>query len=144
MTKPIESGPHYKLIPALLSREEFDLQVKKRQGFRCLMCEKPAVDSHHLLDRKLFEDGGYYLQNGVALCADHHWEAELTKVTVEELRKRANINEVIVPPGFDKTKVYDKWGNEVVSETKRLPGPLIDDEGCQRALALAGVLWHLY
>jgi hypothetical protein len=128
----------------LLSREKFDELVKLRSHGKCVLCGKEATDAHHILDRKLFSDGGYYLDNGAALCADHHWDAELTTVTVEDIRKAAGIEARVLPPELDPAKVYDKWGNEVVSETKRKPGPLIDDEGCQRAMALGGVMWHLY
>ena len=37
-----------------------------------MVCKKPAVDAHHLLERRLWPDGGYHLDNGVSLCAEHH------------------------------------------------------------------------
>ena len=30
------------------------------------------VDAHHIMDRRLWKDGGYYLSNGAALCSKHH------------------------------------------------------------------------
>lgn len=98
------------------------------------MCNKPAVDSHHILDRKLFPDGGYYLDNGAALCSHHHLEAETTAITVAAIRAMAGITTPVLPPGFDPDVTYDKWGNEVVSSTMIILGPLKNDTGCRRAL----------
>jgi hypothetical protein len=87
-----------------------------------------------VLDRKLFPDGGYYLGNGAALCDKHHRLAEATVLSVEEVRTQARIHEPALPPGFDLTKVYDKWGNHVISAEIILLGPLKLDTGCRKAL----------
>ena len=41
----------------LLSRTDFDALVKHRSHGRCVLCGVPAVDAHHVLDRKLYPDG---------------------------------------------------------------------------------------
>lgn len=63
----------------LLSRTDFDALVKHRSHGRCVLCDAPAVDAHNVLDHKLYQDGGYYLCNGAAVCSacsyghlDHH------------------------------------------------------------------------
>lgn len=43
----------------LLSREDFKTLVFKRDQNKCVVCSSGAVDAHHLLERKLFADGGY-------------------------------------------------------------------------------------
>lgn len=120
----------------LLSREEFKKQVFARDKNQCLFCTKKAVDAHHILERKLFPDGGYYLNNGASLCEIHHLDAEKTLLSVEEIREKAKITNACLPPGFLNTKIYDKWGNEIINGDLE-PGPLFLDEGCQRML-LAG------
>ena len=117
----------------LLDRDNFKKEVFKRDGHRCLFCSLAAVDAHHILERKLFEDGGYYLENGASLCEDHHMQAEQTVLSVEEIRSRAKILKPILPKNFDAKKIYDKWGNEI-KEGEIIPGPLFLDQGCQRML----------
>jgi hypothetical protein len=97
-------------MPTLLSREEFKRQVFARDKNKCVICGAPAVDAHHIMDRKLWEDGGYYLDNGVSLCENHHWEAELDKITPDELRMLLGLCTVL-PPQLTIGMVYDKWGN---------------------------------
>jgi hypothetical protein len=67
----------------LLTREEFKKQVFARTKGRCCVpgCNCDAVDAHHIMDRKLWNDGGYYLSNGAALCSKHHLDAEQGKIT---------------------------------------------------------------
>lgn len=128
----------------LLSREDFDRLVKLRSHGMCVACAKPAVDSHHVLDRKLFHDGGYYLGNGAALCAQHHLDAEATTLSVNAVRALAGIKTPVLPPGFSPDLTYDKWGNEVVNEHIIIEGPLAHDTGCRRALQLGRKLHLLY
>lgn len=97
----------------LLTRDEFREKCLKRDSFVCIICKIKADSVHHIIDRKLFDDGGYYISNGASLCAEHHLEAENCEISVEELRQAAGITEIILPEGFDKNLVYDKWGQEV-------------------------------
>ncbi len=43
----------------LLTRDNFREAVFKRDKNLCLVCNKQAKDAHHILERKLWEDGGY-------------------------------------------------------------------------------------
>jgi hypothetical protein len=95
----------------LLTRQEFKRQVFARDKNSCVVCGKLAVDAHHILDRKLWPDGGYYLDNGVSLCEDHHWDAELSRLSPDHLRTLANIQIRLLPPHLDPNLTYDKWGN---------------------------------
>jgi 5-methylcytosine-specific restriction endonuclease McrA len=81
----------------LLTRNEFREAVFKRDGYCCVVCKKPAKDAHHIIERRLWDDGGYYLDNGVSLCEEHHLKAEMTILTCEELRDLAGIQKAIVP-----------------------------------------------
>ena len=78
----------------LLSREEFKKQVFARTNGKCCVpgCNCDAVDAHHIMDRKLYRDGGYYIVNGAALCSKHHLEAEKGIITPLDCMHYMNIN----------------------------------------------------
>lgn len=98
------------------------------------------MDAHHIVDRSLFPDGGYYLNNGASVCAECHWLAEMTVISCEHLRQLAEIDEVILPPGFDPLLKYDKWGNVILDSGRRLKGPLFSQENVQKVLRKANFL----
>ena len=83
---------------ALLSRDTFDQYVKWRAHGRCVVCSAPAEDAHHIFDRKLYPNGGYYLGNGAAVCGACHWLVEMTSISVEDIRLRAGIRTPVLPP----------------------------------------------
>lgn len=118
----------------LLTRDQFREAVFKRDKHKCVVCGLPAVDAHHIMERKLFQDGGYYLNNGASLCSGCHLKAETTEISVEYLCTCCGIKEVLLPTGFDPGKEYDKWGNEILPNGSRLRGPLFEDKSVQRAL----------
>ena len=122
----------------LLSREEFEKQVLKKSGGKCVFCEEKAVDAHHILDRKLFKEGGYYVENGAAVCKHHHFQCELTLISVEEVRSAAGHSIKILPPNFEDALVYDKWGNLIEGDGSIVPGPLIEDKGRLTMLKRSG------
>jgi hypothetical protein len=96
----------------LLTRKEFKRQVFERDNHKCVICGGSAVDAHHIIDRKVWIDGGYYLDNGVSLCEEHHWDAELSKITPVALREKIGLH-TILPTHLDPQLIYDKWGNPV-------------------------------
>lgn len=104
-------------MKTLLSREEFNTIVLKRDGYKCVLCSHQTdLAVHHILDRALFTDGGYYEDNGVTLCPKHHLEAENGIFSCEELRDAAKIETIFLPPKYDPTKKWDKWGEEIKGE----------------------------
>jgi len=125
---------------SLLSREDFRRQVFARDRGLCVVCGAPAQDAHHILERRLFDDGGYYLSNGAALCAQHHIEAEKTTLSVETIREKVGINAPALPSHFHPDERYDKWGNIILSNGRRTKGELFDDESVQKILRQGGVL----
>lgn len=109
-----------------------------------MFCDLPAVDAHHIFDRKLFEDGGYYLNNGAAVCEHHHLMCEQTLIPLPKVYESARITDPVLPPGFDlPVESYDKWGNVFTNDgwAMRKAGPLANDTGCQTALKRANLLW---
>ena len=95
----------------LLTRTEFREQVLARSQGQCVFCKKAAVDAHHILERRLWNDGGYYLNNGIAVCEEHHKDCEKTIISVEEARSAGGITNIIIPEHLYEDQVYDKWGN---------------------------------
>ena len=117
----------------LLTREQFREFSFKRDKNTCVFCNKPSVDPHHM-DRKLFKNGGYYLNNCASVCEYHHWEVEKTNITVKDVRIAAKITTIILPEGFEISKEYDKWGNVILTNGRRLPGPMFLEENVQKIL----------
>lgn len=118
----------------LLTRDEFRNSVFERDGHKCVVCGKPAKDAHHIIERRLFSDGGYYLDNGASLCEEHHIEAEKTCISVDYLRECIGAEEIILPEHFYRDIEYDKWGNIVMPNGTRVKGELFYDESVQKIL----------
>ena len=124
----------------LLTRDAFRDDVFTRDGHRCVFCDAPAVDAHHIIERRLWPDGGYYLNNGASVCEAHHLRCEETTISVEDVRHACGITKIIVPPHLYADQPYDKWGNPVLANGQRLKGELFFDESVQKILAAGGVL----
>ena len=119
----------------LLTREEFRRLVFERDGNKCVLCGKDAVDVHHIMERRLWSDGGYYLDNGASLCGVHHLECESTVISTSDLREACGIKKVVLPDHLYADHVYDKWGNIECGNGRRLKGELYNDEGVQKVMA---------
>lgn len=78
----------------LLTRQRFHDDVFQRDGGRCVVCGAPAVDAHHIVGRAQFADGGYYLDNGVAVCATCHVIVERPGFPHDALRALIGLREV--------------------------------------------------
>ena len=135
----------------LLSRNEFRERVFARDGYRCVICgaiegqklhndgHPCRLDAHHIIERRLWSDGGYYLDNGATLCdySNHgcHLDAETTEISVEEIRARAGITNIILPDDMYADHTYDKWGNVIMANGMRTKGPLFNDLSVQKILS---------
>lgn len=148
--------------PKLLTRDEFRESVFARDGHRCVFCGKRAedtpegkLDAHHIVERRLWSDFGYYLENGVTVCEEHHLACERTVISVEECREQAGITKIIVPDQFYPEQPITKWGDYILEDGRRTRGELFYDESVQKILASGGMLdrytlyvkygrtWHL-
>lgn len=124
----------------LLTRDKFREAVFARDNRKCVFCEKHAKDAHHILERRLFSDGGYYLDNGASVCHEHHIKCETTEISVEDVRAACKIQKKIVPLHLYPDQVYDKWGNPVIENGRRLKGELFHDESVQKILKQGNML----
>lgn len=118
-----------------LDRDEFRNLVFQRDGHKCVICKETAQDAHHIVERRLWNDGGYHLNNGASLCGYHHLCAEATTISCQEIRDAAGIKKVIMPDSFRDDEVIDKWGDGILPDGKRTKGPLFNDESVQKILA---------
>lgn len=121
-------------MDGLLSREEFRKAVFERDGHKCVVCKRDAVDSHHIVERRLFANGGYFRDNGVSVCSEHHLAAESTELSCDELREAAGIKKIVLPEHFYEDEPLDKWGNQILPNGQRLRGELFDDPSVQKII----------
>ncbi len=129
----------------LLTRDNFRNSVFERDNHHCVIpnCGLPAVDAHHILERRLFSDGGYYLSNGASVCAQHHIDCERTLISTEQLRTYIGITDPAIPEHLYPDQPYDKWGNPVLPNGTRMRGELFFDASVQKILKEGNVL-HLF
>lgn len=127
----------------LLSRDDFRNLVFERDKNACVICKSPGQDAHHIIERKLWNDGGYYLDNGSTLCGACHIKAEETTLSCNEIRKACGIEKIILPEHLYDEYEYDKWGNIINPSGTRTIGELFYDESVQKILKQGNVL-HLF
>lgn len=127
----------------ILTRDNFRESVFERDNHKCVVCGQPGKDAHHIIERRLFDDGGYYIDNGATLCEKHHLEAEMTIISPQELRDIIGIKKIILPEHLYTDQEYDKWGNIMLPNGNRLKGELFFDESVQKILKQGDVL-HLF
>lgn len=122
--------------PTLLTRDNFREAVFRRDQGRCVFCPATtSLDAHHIVERRLWPDGGYYLDNGATVCETHHRACEATTISCDEVRTAAKIARVLLPPHLYPDEKYDKWANPFLPNGTRLRGELFHDESVQRVLA---------
>lgn len=124
----------------ILTRDNFREGVFERDKGKCVFCDSAAKDAHHILERRLWPDGGYYLSNGASVCEEHHIKCETTEISVEEVRLAAGITKKMIPPHMYDDVEYDKWGNVLLADGRRLKGELFFDESVQKILEKGGML----
>lgn len=147
MRKTSRTNPHGPdTSEPLLSRDVFRESVFARDGHACVICGRTRdpetrLDAHHIIERRLFTNGGYYLSNGATLCDRGpsgrdgcHLKAEQTLLSVEDIRHAAGISTPVLPAELYPDHVYDKWGNAILSDGTRTKGPLLEDESVRKVL----------
>lgn len=123
----------------LFDAEQFRDAVFKRDRHSCVICSAPAVDAHYILASQLWDDGGHYLENGVSLCRKHQLECNMTHLSPKQVRDAARIQQVVLPGHFQEAN-YDHWGNEILTNGRRLRGELFVDDEVQEILSKGLVL----
>jgi hypothetical protein len=98
--------------------------------------ETENLSVHHIIERRLFENGGYFIQNGATLCGPCHIAAETTELSCFDIRAAAKIDFILLPEDYYPDHEYTKWGDVVMPNGTRMKGPLFDDESVQKVLAM--------
>ena len=125
----------------LLTRDQFRESCLIRDNHCCVICQsKDKLSVHHIIERRCWEDGGYYMNNGATLCEFHHIKAEETTLTCDEIRSKVGITEILLPDHLYGDQEYDKWGNIILPSGQRLKGDLFNDESVQKILQQGNVL----
>lgn len=119
----------------LLTRTTFRENTFIRDDYTCVWCKtkEGQFDAHHIFERRLWPDEGYYLENGATLCEPCHRLAESTEISVEDLHTKIGIIQYPIPPSFITGERYDKWGNPILSNGTRTKGQLF--QGHEKVLA---------
>lgn len=125
---------------ALLSRDKFRTSVFERDNHTCVFCDKPAQDAHHIMERRLWPDQGYYILNGASVCNVCHILCEQTVISTDEVRAACGITKTIIPPHLYQDQPYDKWGNPIMPNGTRLKGELFFDPSVKKILEAGKVL----
>lgn len=113
-----------------MSRAEFRARCVERDGGECLVptCEKPVTkdpdgpgEVHHIIERKLWPDGGYIPENGASVCNEHHRMAEDNIIPPQAFWRWSDSEGAAVPERgkLPKDRVWqfpeyqiDKWGEQ--------------------------------
>lgn len=126
-----------------LTRQEFNEVCLERDGFSCVFCKSTdGIHVHHIIDRRLFLDGsqGYFEANGASVCEPCHIKCEMTVISCEEAREACGIHTTCLPEDFYSGERYDKWGNTILLDGNRTPGPVFYDESVQKILKRGNAL----
>ena len=79
MKNLLNGAQKFQHIEPLLTREEFRNEVFERDNYTCVFCDKPAIDAHNILERRLWgETLGVFKINGASVCGEHHIACEMT------------------------------------------------------------------
>jgi 5-methylcytosine-specific restriction endonuclease McrA len=104
-------------MKVLLTREEARQKTLDRDHNKCIICnEINELTIHHIIDRSLFKDQGYYIDNLITLCPVCHIKSENGTYTCNELREKANIDNIVLPDGYDNSVEIDKWAISLKKE----------------------------
>lgn len=113
-----------------MSRADFREQCVNRDNGQCLIpwCQNDVIadpngpgEIHHIIERKLWSDGGYLPDNGVCVCNEHHQMAEQNEIPPQAFWQWAGITNPVVPtPGGTPMRCHiddpgemmaiNKWG----------------------------------
>lgn len=93
------------------NRSQFREEVFARENNTCIVpwCSNKADDAHHILERSLWNNGGYISQNGVGVCNKHHKYAEESEIPPQAFYQWIGITDPELPETVS-SKFCDKWG----------------------------------
>lgn len=95
------------------NRKEFRETCLDRDDEQCLVpwCINEATEVHHILERELWNNGGYIPNNGASVCNKHHRYAESNDIPPQAFWMWIGVENPPLPKSI-QTKDVDKWGKE--------------------------------
>jgi|AntDeeMetagen134_2_1112570.scaffolds.fasta_scaffold01233_8 hypothetical protein len=101
------------MTPELLSRSVFSDRALERDNETCVIpwCDADADEVHHVIERSLWSDGGYYLRNAASVCNPHHRYAEDNHIPPQAFWRWIGV-EPLTPEQFTSFHI-NKWGDEL-------------------------------
>lgn len=118
----------------------FTAHVLARDGNKCVFCSSPAVSVHQLFAKELWDDGGFFAENGASVCQTHLHACRATEISVETVAAAIGISEPVLPEHLYSVQRYDTWGNPILQDGRRARGELFDLPAVQAELSRAGHL----
>ena len=109
----------------LLTRDDFKRLCMERDNQKCRLCGfDKDLSVHHIIERKLWSDGGYYISNGITVCPRCHIQVEGCFVMPSVLWEKIGVKlhdvenlSYLYPDGcFELDTAYDKWMQEILYE----------------------------
>jgi len=106
-----------------MTREEFREECVYRDYGECIVpgCDAEVTadpdgpgEVHHIIERKLWEDGGYFPANGASVCNPHHRLAEENIIPPQAFWRWVGTNAPTIPEQCDSIDI-DKWGESLES-----------------------------
>lgn len=108
-----------------MTRKDFRERCVARDGGQCLVptCEQEVTtdpdgpgEVHHIMERKLWDDGGYFPANGASVCNEHHRLAEDNVIPPQAFWRWAEVENPVVPVENEDGYIdVDKWGESLES-----------------------------
>ena len=96
------------------NRQQFREQVFERDNNTCVIpwCDRAADDAHHILERSLWENGGYIPKNGASVCDAHHRYAEVNDIPPQAFWQWIGIQSPPTPTWDEATQqeMLETWG----------------------------------
>lgn len=95
-----------------MNREEAEAACFNRDG-GCVVpwCDKEAQDAHHIIERKLWDDGGYFLENLASVCHEHHKDAEENRIPPQAFWMWIGETPETVKVPHQVGNCVNKWGD---------------------------------
>lgn len=104
----------------VLERNEFRELCVERDNHQCVVpnCTRkvtvdPETDGevHHIIERRLWDDGGWYMDNGTSVCNFHHRKAEENEIPPQAFWRWLDIQNPPLPEDYDDLNI-NKWGED--------------------------------
>lgn len=96
------------------NRRKFREQVFDRDDNTCTVpwCDAPADEAHHIIERALWDNGGYIVPNGASVCNPNHQYAEKNIIPPQAFWMWLNIQSPATPTWSKNVKqsMLDTWG----------------------------------